>query len=176
MNRPLCSVACTLIASVALLQSACSTDPTAGYAFGEAYDTDIQTVSVPIFRNETFSRGLEIQLTDAIVKRLQRYTPYRVVASEGADTTLSGAITRTELQRLSDDPQTGLVEEQTYRITVRFTWLDNRTGQARVSRENFSATGVFAPARGVGDRLEVGQREAIGELARDIVESLRSAW
>lgn len=155
---------------------ACSTDPTAGYAFADAYDTDIQTVSVPIFRNETFSRGLETQLTDAIVKRLQRYTPYRVVASDAADTTLSGAITRTELQRLSDDPQTGLVEEQTYRITVRFTWLDNRTGQARVSRENFSATGVFAPARNVGDRLEVGQRDAIDELARDIVESLRSAW
>jgi uncharacterized lipoprotein YmbA len=155
---------------------ACSSDPTAGYAFAESYDTAIRTVSVPIFQNETFSRGLETTLTDAIVKRIQRHTPYRVVASERADTTLTGTITRTELGVLSDDPQTGLAQEQTYRITVRFTWLDNRTGQSRVVRENFSSTGVFAPAREVGDRIEVGQRDAIDELARDIVESMRGAW
>ncbi len=174
-RRPLLAPAASIAWGVLLL-AGCSTDPTAGYAFADTYDTGIQTVSVPIFKNETFSRGLETQLTDAIVKRLQRHTPYRVVASDTADTTLSGAITQTDLRRLSDDPQTGLVEEQSYRITVRYTWLDNRTGQPRVSRENFTATGVFAPSRGVGERLEVGQREAIDELARDIVESLRAAW
>jgi len=172
--RALGTAACVALACAAI--PACSSDPTAGYAFADTYDTQIKTVSVPIFKNETFGRGLETTLTDAIVKRIQRHTPYRVVASERSDTTLSGTITRVELQRLSDDPQTGLAQEQTYRITVRFTWLDNRTGQPRVVRENFAATGVFAPARGVGDRIEVAQRDAIDELARDIVESMRASW
>jgi hypothetical protein len=68
------------------------------------------------------------------------------------------------------------VQEQTYRLTVRFVWRDNRTGETRVARENFSATGVFTPVRAGAERIEVGQRDAIDELARDIVASMRSSW
>lgn len=156
--------------------SGCSSDPTQGYSFADSYDESIRTVAVPIFSNLTFARGTETMLTDAIAKRIQRHTPYRVVSSERADTTLSGTITRAELGLLSDDPQTGLAQEQTYRLTVDFAWIDNRTGQTQVARQSFSATGVFAPARGAGERIEVGQRDAIDELARDIVETMRSSW
>lgn len=154
----------------------CSTDPTRGYAPAGAYDASVRTVSVSNFENQTFSRGLELRLTDAIVKRIQRRTPYRVVPAERADTALSGAITGVDLRRLSDDPQTGLAQEESYQITIRFAWVDNRTGEARVVRENFSAAGVFAPARGAGERIEVGQRDAIDELAQAVVESMRSGW
>ncbi len=154
----------------------CASDPTRGYAFAESYDESIRTVAVPNWGNDTFARGLELTLTDAIIKRLQRHTPYRVVSTDRADTTLSGTITEARLARLSDDPQTGLAQEQVYELTVRFSWVDNRTGETRVLREQFSAAGVFAPARGAGERIEVGQRDAIDELARDIVESLRAAW
>lgn len=164
------------VAGAALALSGCASDPSRGYAFADSYDETIATVSVPIFTNLTFARGTETLLTDAIIKRLQRHTPYRVVVSDRADTTLTGSITGAELGRLSDDPQTGLAQEQTYRLTVRFAWVDNRTGQTRVAREDFAATGVFSPARGAGERLEVGQRDAIDELARDIVETMRSSW
>jgi hypothetical protein len=166
----------TLLVTVAGVLPACSSDPTRGYAFAEPYDASVRTVGVPIFANQTFARGTELTLTDAIIKQIQQQTPWRVVSPERADTVIEGAITSAELGLLSNDPRTGLAEEQTYRLTVRYSWRDNRTGETRVARENFTATGVFAPARGAGERIESGQRDAIDELARDIVATMRSAW
>lgn len=154
----------------------CSSDPSRGYAFAEPYDSSVRTVGVPVFANQTFARGTELTLTDAIIKQIQQQTPWRVVSPERADTVIEGVITNAELGVLSNDPRTGLTQEQTYRLTIRFSWRDNRTGETRVARENFTATGVFAPARGAGERIEVGQRDAIDELARDIVATMRSAW
>jgi hypothetical protein len=159
-----------------LVLGGCSTDPTRGYAFSEPYDTDVSTVGVPIFQNQTFARGTEIALTDAVIKQIQQQTPWRVVSPDRADTTLEGVITNAELRTLSDDPQTGLAQEQVYRLTIRFVWRDNRTGETRVARENFAATGVFAPARAAGERIESGRRDAVDELAQSIVGSLRSSW
>jgi hypothetical protein len=177
MTRPrwLFASACVLPALLGAL-AGCSSDPGSGYAFAEPYDAGVRTVGVPIFSNQTFARGAELALTDAIVKQIQQQTPWRVVSPDRADTVLEGAIVEAELGVLSNSPRTGLVEEQTYRLTVRFAWRDNRTGETRVVRENFSAVGVFAPARGVGERIEVGQRDAIDELAHDIVASMRSGW
>lgn len=164
------------LAVLAAALPACSADPTRGYAFAEPFDASVRTVGVPIFANQTFARGTELTLTDAIIKQIQQQTPWRVVSPDRADTVIEGAITAAELGILSNDPRTGLVEEQTYRLTVRYSWRDNRTGETRVARENFSAVGVFAPSRGAGERIEVGQRDAIDELARDIVATMRSAW
>jgi hypothetical protein len=165
-----------LLVGVAGVLPACSAGPTPGYAVAEPYDASVRTVGVPIFANQTFARGTELTLTDAIIKQIQQQTPWRVVSPERADTVIEGAITNAELGLLSNDPRTGLAEEQTYRLTVRYSWRDNRTGETRVARENFTATGVFAPARGAGERIESGQRDAIDELARDIVATMRSAW
>lgn len=165
-----------VLGAVVLGVAACSSDPTRGYAFAEPYDPSVRTVGVPIFANHTFARGTELTLTEAVVKQIQQQTPWRVVSPERADTVIEGVITDAELDVLSNDPATGLTEEQVYRLTIRFSWRDNRTGETRVAREQFSATGVFAPARGAGERIEVGQRDAIDELARGIVAEMRSAW
>jgi hypothetical protein len=69
-----------------------------------------------------------------------------------------------------------MVQEQAVRITIRFNFRDNRTGDSLAARDGFAATATFAPERGVADRLELGQRSAIDELARDLVSELRSSW
>jgi hypothetical protein len=61
-------------------------------------------------------------------------------------------------------------------ITIDYEWKDNRTGQVLLARTSFTSAEPFAPARGVADRIEAGQNAAIAELARDVVESLRSNW
>ena len=154
----------------------CATDPSQGYAFTSTFDESIQSVAIPIFRNETTSRGLEVQLTESVMKELQKRTPWHVAPTDRADTTLIGVITDTQLSVLSDDPQTGLVQEQATQITIRFEWRDNRSGEVLVARDQYSATAVFSPSRNVGDRLELGQRSAIEELAHDLISELRSSW
>lgn len=154
----------------------CSADPTRGYSFNSTFDGQVRTISVPIFRNETFSSGLEVSLTEAIITEIQRSTPWRVVGPTHAATTLTGSIDETTMTQLTRQRDTGLVQEQALRMTVSFDWIDNRSGQVRVSRREFTSISSFVPHRGVGDPLEVAQSAVIRELARDIVAELRADW
>lgn len=63
-----------------------------GYSLSPRYSTCIRTVRVPLFKNKTYVRGLEVELTEAVVKRLHQVTPWRVVQSGSADAELLGTI------------------------------------------------------------------------------------
>lgn len=160
----------------AALVLSCASDPTKGYVWSSTYAADIHSVHVPIFQNSTFSRGIEIELTDAIIKEIQSKTPWRVVPADAASTTLTGAITDSRLRSLSLGRDSGLVQEQAVELTVQFEFKDNRTGKVLVARRNFAASDAFVPAQGLNERLETGQHGAIAKLARDIVAELRSSW
>ena len=171
---PIRALFIAICASMTLVS--CASDPSQGYAFSSTFDESIQSVAIPIFKNETTSRGLEVQLTESLIKELQRRTPWHIAPTDRADTTLVGVITDTTLSALSDDPQTGLVQEQATRITIRFEWRDNRSGEIIVARDHYSASAVFSPSRNVADRLELGQRTAIEELAHDVISQMRAKW
>lgn len=154
----------------------CSADPTRGYSFNSPHDSTVRTISVPIFANDTYSSGFEVRLTEAIIKELQRATPWRVVGSANAATTLTGSIDKIDMTRLTSQRKTGLIQEQALRITISFDWIDNRTGETRVSRRNYTAISSFIPHRGVGEPIEIAESSVVRELARDIVAELRSDW
>lgn len=164
------------LALACLPLAACAADPHDGYAHASSHDATIRTVAVPIFQNPTFARGLETELTDAIVKEIQRSTPWRVAQDTGANATLTGTLTSSNLRRLSFQRNSGYVQELAVELTVDFDFKDARTGKTLVSRRNFTATDSFVPASPVNERLEAGQHAAIQKLAKDIVAELRSGW
>ena len=163
-----------LILITLLPLSACSS--TGGYTTGSNFDDSIKTIAVPIFQNDTLQRGLEIQLAESLNKQIRARTPWALSKSDRAETSLVGVITSHSIAQLSQAPRTGLVQEQTVQITINFEWRDNRTGKILVARNGFAATSTFVPQRGVGERIEHGQREAIEELARDVISQLRQSW
>jgi len=167
-----------LMIPLALLLSlaSCAADPRTGYSLNPAHDRSVRTVAVPIFDNKSFSTGAELLLTEAIIKQIQRTTPWRVTTDTSADTTLSGSIARVGFNRLSRTPGTGLAQEVALELAIDFDWTDNRTGKVLVSRRSFSAVSTFIPDRGVGERIEVGQFSAIDELAQRVVAALRDDW
>ncbi|MCK4873366.1 MAG: LptE family protein [Phycisphaerales bacterium] len=147
-----------------------------GYRTGEVYRGDIRTVAVPIFGNTSYERGIERDVTDAIIKEIHARTPYRVTAGSGADSILTGTITKLARTRLSADRTTGLVQEMAIQITVNFEWTDERSGDLLVARRSFSSGEYFIPAAGVREPIEVGIHQAVAELARDIVSAMRADW
>ena len=159
----------------AILVTGCASDPTRGYAFRPSFDTAIRTVTVPVFENPTFHHGVEVDLTDAIIKEIQQRTPWVVVTS-GAESTLRGVIADVQMRPLTTSRRTGLIEDVAVAITVNFEWRDARTGDYLVRRQNFTATETFVPARPSNERLELGQHAAVQELARAIVSEMRSSW
>ena len=163
------------LAAIALLGS-CSSDPRAGYSSASLFDEEIRTIGVRVFDNTTFEHGLEVLLTDAIVKEIHRTTPWRVVTDDLAQTTLSGTITNVRLRRISRSRPSGLVQELAYEVAADYDWKDNRTGRVMVARRNFRSSDAFAPTLNVNERIDIGAQGAVEEMARDIVASLRSNW
>jgi len=160
----------------AIAAAGCASSPSEGYAFASVYRTDVRTVAVPVFQNTTFAHGVETRLTEAIVKEIHRTTPWAVVSSGAADTTLSGTIRAGALESLGTGPDTGYTSELGYVLGVDFEWRDNRSGRPLIRRRNFRAAGSFVPARGAGEPIDIGEQAAVEAMAKEIVDELRSDW
>jgi hypothetical protein len=159
----------------ATMLGSCSSDPTQGYSFTAARSDSVHSVAVPVFENHSYQHGLEQQLTEAIIKEIQRHTGWVVTSSGRAQTTLTGTIAEVQLRSLTTSANTGLVLEQAYEMTVNFEWKDS-SGKTLVARKSFKAMETFVPALGTSERLELGEHAAVQEMARAIVNELRSTW
>lgn len=158
------------------LLAGCAADPVAGYSSESVYSEDIQTVSVPIFANDSFARGLEFDLTDAIVKEIESRTPYLVTSSATADSVLTGRISAVELDQLSKSRQTGLNEEVIYSVTIDFRWENLRTGRPIVERRQFTSNALFVPSQPAGEPIELARFDVVEQLAADIVHQMQAEW
>lgn len=154
----------------------CASNPREGYVWGSSFDTSIKSVAAPMWTNETFHHGLEARITEALVKEIQRSTPWRVAPVGEADTTLTGVLKRVELRKLSTARASGLAEEVSVELTIDYTWKNTRTGKTLAARRDMRIVESFVPALGVGERIEVGESAAVDAAARGIVGSMRSGW
>jgi hypothetical protein len=99
-----------------------------GYTTCPQYDTNIHTVCVPIFKNLTMWRGVEFDLTKAIVREIEAKTPYKVVDDPNtADTILTGTIISLNKGILNKNQQNAVREAETT-LAAEVVWQDRRTG------------------------------------------------
>ena len=152
-----------------------------GYTLGNGFSPDIKTVSVPIFENDTFRRGLEFQLTEAVQKGIQNRTPYRLARGTDADTRLTGRIVQVRKDVLgensNDDPR-----QLQFSIMVRVTWENLRTGEILAKQEVPVAPDAIPLLTQAGFAPELGQSQAtatqtaIDQLARKIINLMETPW
>src|SRR5947199_10161411 len=113
-----------------LLLSACNWDGhinVLGYTTQPMYDLGICTVRVPIFKNFTLRRGLEFQLTEAVVREIESKTPYKVVQDCDADTESIGTIVGRSKAVVNYNQLAETREAQTT-LSVEVVWRDLRAG------------------------------------------------
>jgi len=152
-----------------------------GYIVGSAYGPDVRTVDVPIFQNDTFRRGIEYQLTEAVQREIQTRTPFRLAKGRNADTRLTGRIVNVRKDVLGetrwDDPR-----ELQVSYAIKVAWEDLRTGQVLAQQEVPVAPDVlplvgqaeFAPE--VGQSLATATHDAMQRLAAQIVNMMEVPW
>ena len=160
----------------ASLHCGCASDPSQGYSNGSIYPTNISTVASPIFTSDSYTRDVEFQLTDALIKEIEARTPYKVVAADHADTVLLGQIRKVELDQLSKSRLTGLSEEVILSVTIDFQWKDQRSGKPLLERKGFAGNALFVPSRPSSESIELGQFSVVQQLARDVVSELQAEW
>jgi hypothetical protein len=122
-----------LAAAVALLVPACANwdghIDLFGYTSRPLYDTSIRTVYVPIFQNVTFVKGIEFQLTRAVIREIEAKIPvWKVVSDRScADTELQGKIVNwTKIVTIPNN--LGEVRDMQTTMTVELIWRDLRPG------------------------------------------------
>jgi hypothetical protein len=100
-----------------------------GYTTQPNFDCNIRTVRVPIFQNRTFVRGVEFDLTRAVVREIEQKTPYKVVGPGcDADTELTGTVV-TFTKNVLTVNQLNEVREAETTLAVEVVWKDLRTGE-----------------------------------------------
>ena len=155
----------------------------AGYQLGNQalFRPEIRTVYVPVFESVSYRRYLGEQLTEAVIKEIERQTPYKVVATPNADSVLTGRIIdekkRVISETINDDPRylgTDLV--------VSVSWHDRR-GDVLMQQSGFALSPLtfFTTDSGdlipeSGQSLGTAQQETIQRIARQIVEQMEVRW
>ncbi len=152
-----------------------------GYRAGNVYGPEVRSVDVPIFQNDTFRRGIEYQVTEAVHREIQTHTPFRIAKGREADTRLTGRIVEVRKSVLGetrwDDPR-----ELQLSLMVRVTWEDLRTGQLLAQQEvplqpqSIPTIGQAEFAPEVGQSLATATQDATERLARQIVHMMETPW
>lgn len=114
----LCVPACTQNGHIAFL----------GYSTEPVYDPSIRTVYVPIFQNVSFRRGLEFEMTKAVIREIEASSPFKVVSRrEDADTELLCKIVNWRKTVINMN-QLNEVREAEIAVAVELVWRDLRAG------------------------------------------------
>jgi hypothetical protein len=176
-SAPACAWLLGIAALGGLLAAGCgygSSSKEDKYLWASVYRQDVQTIAVPIFHNTTFTRGIEMDLTKAIIQQIETSTPYKVSARERADAVLEGEIVNAGLSTLSSDTDSAIPQEQILSLSVNFVFKDLRTGQVFADRRNFEQTATHYPTLGEGQF--VSRQQAVERLAVAIVQELQADW
>ena len=145
-----------------------------GYTTTRPFRTDIQTIHVEMFHSKEFRRELEFRLTEAIVKRIEMDTPYRVAPQRTADALLTGEIMAVENRTFGDDFDLDLPREIGSTVAIRFRLQDMRSGEILVDRPRFVYQTSYIPP--VGETFSDGMTRALDGMAEQIVETMESSW
>ena len=153
-----------------------------GYMVGGPYRRDVETVHVPIFTSTSFRRDVELQLTEAVHREIQKRTHYRLVKGPHADTRLTGRITRIRKRVLGESADDGGRELQ-FEVSVIVTWQDLRNNEPIVNQRTIQldpdavrllSHSSFTPE--TGGSLATARKRAIDNLARQVVTLMETPW
>jgi hypothetical protein len=146
-----------------------------GYSSESLYREGVSSVYVEMFENRSFRRGIEYELTDALAKRIEAETPYKVVSDRSrADTEISGQIVSASESILSGERETGRALEKEVQLEAVVNWKDLKTGKLLIDNGFVDASASFSEWQGQGFRY--GSSLAANNLAGKIVELMEKEW
>lgn len=160
-----------LVTMMMVMSSGCR-----AYRFGAPtmHRMEIRSVHIPVFESDSYRRFLGQRLTEAVVKQIQRDTPFIITTAARADSILTGRIIRDTKRVLSetenDDPRALQAELQ-----LEVQWND-RGGVPLMDRQTLRLTRDVDFIPEGGQSLTTAQQELIDRLATQIVNHMEMTW
>ncbi|OHB64290.1 MAG: hypothetical protein A2168_05485 [Planctomycetes bacterium RBG_13_50_24] len=147
----------------------------AGYSNESLFPDDVSSVCLEMFDNQTFRRGVEYELSDALAKRIEVDTPYKIVSdSDRADSVISGQIVSIGELALSADRDLGTVLEKEVELRAVVNWKNLKTGQLMIDNLKVSASASYSKYQ--QQDFKYASTLAANNLARKIVEQMERKW
>ncbi len=146
-----------------------------GYSDESLFPGGIKSVRLEMFDNQTFRRNVEYELSDALAKRIEADTPYKIVTNpDRADTVISGRITAISEAALSIERELGGVLERQVEIQATVDWKNLKTGEYLIEGEIVKATASYSTYQNQDFRY--ASTLAANKLAEKIVELMETKW
>jgi hypothetical protein len=163
----------TQIASVCIVLSGCT--QIAGYSNDPMFSEKLSSVYLEMFDNKSFYRGVEYKLSDALSKRIEAETPYKIVSStDRADTLLTGQIISINELALNVDRNTGRVLEKELQVKAVIRWKNLKTGELLINNKSAEATASYSEYQ--NQDFTYASALAANKLAQKIVELMENQW
>lgn len=146
-----------------------------GYNHQWLQPRDISSVYVEMFDSNSLRRGHEYVLTEAICKRIESETPYKIVSDRNvADSILSGRIIAIRQQILATDRYTGRPLENEMAVQVQVNWKNLDTGELLIDNKNVTASASFSST--MGQNFDYAAKAAVNKAAERVVELMQTEW
>lgn len=149
----------------------------AGYRLGSQLPSDIQTVHVHIARNNTEEPLLETEVTNAVLRELQRDGSLRVTTQEAADSQMYLEVTEFRLEPLAFDAENRIRPDE-YRLVLRAntTLVRGQDGPVLVRSGNVEGRATFILQGDMTASKRTALPAASDDLARHLVAAVTEAW
>ena len=174
----LCSCALVHLCSYALVLftiglSGCA--ELSGYSNESMFPQELDSICLEMFDNQSFRRGAEYELSDALSKRIEVETPYKIISSsDRADTVISGQIVSIGESAISMERETGRILEKEVHLQAIVNWKNLKTGELLIDNESVSASASYSEYQ--QQDFKYASSLAANNLARKIVELMERKW
>jgi len=144
-----------------------------GFA-GGGLPSNIRTMAVLPFDNQTTSPEVQRELLDVMRKELQRRLGVRDASENRADAVVRGVISAYDVDvpvAVSANPSQAVTARRRLQVTVDVEIVQQANGRVLFQRKGMRGEGDY------DERAEPeGRRKAIEKIVNDIVEGAQSQW
>ena len=165
LRRP--ALLCTLAVALIMGLSGC-----VSLQRGGIYPADKDEVFVSYFRNDTFFRDVQFDLSERVVEEILSRPGLRLTSKDQAEVLISGRVVNVTQRVLAEDDSLSVTTASTT-ITVVLELHDAMTGSL-IKKKTLSQRAEYVPD--LGRQLEDARLEAFRFLARDIVRELEAEF
>lgn len=165
----------TLTGLVVCVLFVCGCGEPGAYSNESLYTDEVGSVYVEMFESRSFRRGVEYELTNAVAKRIEAETPYKVISNrDRADSVLSGQIMRVGEMVLTTERRLGRGLEKEVEVQAVVSWKNLKTGELLIDNKGVSASASYSEWQNQG--FDYGSALAANKLAQRIVELMEAEW
>lgn len=153
----------------------CGCAGTAGYSSESLFPKEISSICLEMFDNRTFRRGVEYELSDALSKRIESDTPYKIVSNADlADSIMRGQLVSISESVLTTEREIGRALEKEVQLKAVVTWKNLKTGAMLLDNRTVTAAASYSEFQ----MQDFGYASALAanKLAQRIVELMGNNW